>query len=48
MQAMMTFTTWFLNQLPDFLLSEPIVYFIAIIILIWLLKIIFSIATYSK
>lgn len=24
MQQMMTFTTWFISKLPDFLLSEPI------------------------
>lgn len=28
MQAMMDFTSWFLSELPDFLLAEPICYFV--------------------
>ena len=35
MQAMMNFATWFLQQIPSFLLSEPISAFTAIAILLW-------------
>lgn len=28
MQAMKDFCMWFLSELPDFLMSEPIVYFV--------------------
>lgn len=28
MQNMMNFMTWFLTQLPSFLMSEPICYFV--------------------
>lgn len=28
MQAMMDFTSWFLSELPDFLMAEPICYFV--------------------
>lgn len=30
MQAMKDFFLWLLNQLPTFLMSEPIIYFVAI------------------
>lgn len=28
MTSMQTFITWFLNNLPSFLLSDPIIYFV--------------------
>lgn len=31
MNGMQSFVTWFLNQLPSFLLSEPIVYIIGFV-----------------
>lgn len=46
LESMKSFTLWFLNRLPAFLMSEPIVYFVALIILCWILKIIFNITTY--
>lgn len=30
LDAMKDFSLWFLNQIPSFLLSEPIIYFIGI------------------
>lgn len=29
---MIEFTTWFLTELPDFLLAEPVVYFVGILV----------------
>ena len=40
MQTMMTFTTWLINQLPSFLLAEPICYFVYTAILVWIVDII--------
>ena len=28
MQEMMTFVSWFLNELPNFLMAEPVCYFV--------------------
>lgn len=28
MSEMMTFISWFLSELPDFLMSEPVCYFV--------------------
>ena len=30
MQSMMDFCLWFLQELPDFLMSEPIIYFVGL------------------
>lgn len=35
MQAMMIFVSWFLSELPGFLLSEPISAFVGIWLLLW-------------
>ena len=40
MQAMQTFTLWLINNIPTFLLSEPVIYFVAIAIVSILIKII--------
>lgn len=29
---MIDFTTWFLSELPDFLMSDPIIYFVGILV----------------
>lgn len=42
MQAMMTFVTWFIEEFPAFLMEEPIIYFIGIIILGYLIRTIYS------
>lgn len=34
MQAMKEFCMWFLTALPDFLMSEPVIYFVGIAFLI--------------
>lgn len=46
LESMKQFTLWFLQQLPGFLMSEPIIYFISLIILCWILKIIFTLTAY--
>lgn len=40
LESMKTFAIWFLTQIPDFLMSEPICYFVGIIVLLWILKVI--------
>lgn len=35
MQAMMSFVSWFMTQLPAFLMSEPISAFVGIWLLLW-------------
>lgn len=42
MQAMVDFITWFIEEFPSFLMSEPVIYFIGIIILGYLIHILFS------
>lgn len=42
MQAMMSFVTWFIEEFPNFLISEPIIYFVGIIILGYIIKLIVS------
>lgn len=46
MQVMQNFTNWLLTQLPAFLMSEPIIYFVAIIILAYIFKIITNLGRY--
>lgn len=40
MTAMKNFTLWFIDNLPDFLLSEPIIYFVGLFILAFIVRII--------
>lgn len=42
MNSMQTFTLWFLDNLPEFLMSEPIIYFVGILFLTLIIKIIIS------
>ena len=41
MTAMKNFAMWFLSQLPQFFLSEPIVYLFGIVILAFVISLIF-------
>lgn len=43
MEAMKTFTLWLINNVPTFLMSEPVIYFVALAILAILVKCISSI-----
>lgn len=43
MQAMMQFNTWFLQEMPAFLLTEPINYLFGLILLAYVFKIFFNI-----
>lgn len=43
MQAMMDFNTWFLQTMPEFLLTEPVNYLFGLILLSYVFKIFFSI-----
>lgn len=38
MEAMKTFTLWLINNVPAFLMSEPVIYFVALAILAILVK----------
>lgn len=42
MANMQSFTLWFLENIPDFLLSEPICYFVAIAFMLLIIRIILS------
>ena len=42
MQAMQTFTMWLINNLPTFLMSEPIIYFVGLGVLALLVRMISS------
>lgn len=42
MQEMMEFNTWFLQEMPAFLLSDPVKYFFGLILLSYSLKLILS------
>lgn len=48
MSAMQQFTLWFLNQLPAFLLAEPVSYFVGLIILGFIVKVILTICGLSE
>lgn len=48
LQNIETFFLWFLNRLPPFLMSEPIVYFVALMILAWVFKLIFNLTSYHE
>lgn len=43
MSAMQSFAMWFLNQLPSFLMSEPIIYIFGFVLLSFVVTIIFRI-----
>lgn len=42
MQDMIAFNTWFIEEFPEFLMSEPVKYFVGLIILSYCIKIILS------
>lgn len=42
MQDMISFSSWIFNNLPNFLLSEPIKYFTGLIITMFVVKVIFA------
>lgn len=42
MQEMTTFMTWFIEEFPNFLMSEPIIYFIGIMILGYIINLFLS------
>lgn len=39
---MQEFTLWFVHELPDFLLAEPVIYFVSCLVLFWIFKIFIS------
>lgn len=40
MEAMKTFTLWLINNVPTFLMSEPVIYFVSLAILAILVRMI--------
>lgn len=48
MQNMQQFSLWFLNNIPSFLLAEPICYFVGIAILAFIIKCILSLCGLSE
>ena len=48
MEAMKDFCLWWFGNLPDFLLSDPIKYFIGLLLMCFILKIIFSWFSYGS
>ena len=48
MNAMKEFTLWFFDNLPDFLLAEPIVYFVGLFILAFVIKIVLTLCGVGK
>lgn len=48
MANMKDFTLWFIDKLPDFLLSEPICYLVGIVILGFIIKCILVICGLSE
>ena len=42
MQAMMSFVTWFIEDFPAFLMEEPIIYFVGIMILGYIIHLLLS------
>lgn len=42
MQSIISFWEWFLEEMPAFLMSEPIVYFVGLILLGYCIKLIVS------
>jgi hypothetical protein len=43
MQIITPFFTWVLNELPNFLMAEPIIYFVALFVLVAIINIIIRI-----
>lgn len=48
MQAMMDFCLWFLSELPDFLLSEPICYVVGFFFLFFICALIRNIVSIHR
>lgn len=48
MQAMMDFCLWFLSELPDFLLSEPICYLVGFFFLFVVIVLVRNILTIHR
>lgn len=46
--TMKEFSIWLLARIPAFLMSEPICYFVGILITLWILKVIFVICGYKQ
>lgn len=42
MQIMQDFVMWFIRQLPVFLMSEPICYFVGVLFLLFVVRVIVS------
>lgn len=42
MQPMLDFCTWFFDNLPDFLFTEPVNYLFGLVLLSYVLKIFFN------
>lgn len=48
MSNIISFITWFLTNIPDFLMSEPICYFVGLMLLAFVIGIIKSIVHISR
>lgn len=48
MASMQSFTLWLLNNIPSFLMSEPIIYFVGIAILAIIIKTVLSILGFTE
>lgn len=48
MSDMVSFSSWFFTNLPDFLLSEPIKYFVGLVISAFIIKLILSLCGLSE
>jgi len=42
MQSMINFTTWFIEEFPNFLISEPVCYFVGLMILGYIIHLLLS------
>lgn len=47
MESVTQFWTWFIEEFPAFLMSEPIKYFVGLIILGYIIKLIVSLRRFS-
>lgn len=41
METVKTFVVWLVEQIPAFLMSEPIIYFVGIALLLYIIKVLF-------
>lgn len=48
MSDMINFSSWIFQNLPDFLLSEPIKYFTGLIITFFVIKVIFALIGFER